>query len=824
MLQKLTPLHRKGIYHLAIALAGYTLVFYILSERIGGVVAALAVFPVLVGAWYFGISGGISTVFITALIDALILYQFDYSVTPAYLRASLMGITGLFGMAFVSGYSSQLLKEYRQLIDERVRIAEKAEAQSQLFICLSEMTNTVLKSRDLHSILQSLTEQTREMFSADDSLISLWDEEQGLPVPTVADGARKEELVTARPHLGDKTLAGSALDSGKVLVIPNPSQSDFVENWIAERWMPGPALAMPLRSGDQKLGAMLLFYNQPRLFSESELASAELTSKQLSLALAKSYLLDTARQQLLDLKVLNAVSLAIAETQEQAPLLDKVVQIVGDSLSPDNLVILLVDEMKQNVHLASNYHKEEDTFFDTVPLGQGITGAAMQTGKAKRVGDVSTEPDYLCIFTNTRSELCVPIKLGTQVIGVINAESNEFDHFSAQDENLMLTIANQLATGLDRIRIAEGQNEWNQQIQRSNQQIYILTQVATRMETTSNPDDVMRIMGEQLQSLGLETLISLFVPGSQDLIIRYTSIAPSILQEFEQLANHTMMNSLRIPLTQLPPRLNVFEYPEASLEEDVVELITVMLKDFPKETIQRILKPAGMTSDMMVGHFPLIFQDKILGFLWLWGTDFRAADMPTLSLFANQVASALESARLFKDVQHLAITDGLTGLFTRRHFFEMAYEEFYRARRYGHPLSILMVDFDHFKQINDKYGHRMGDFVLQTASTLFMKVLRSTDIVGRYGGEEFVILLTETDLAAAQRIAHRLRVVIENMLVPSKKGSVKVTISGGVAGDNIEETNLIDMIELADQALYAAKRAGRNNIQVAPAQSGDAGN
>jgi diguanylate cyclase (GGDEF)-like protein len=219
---------------------------------------------------------------------------------------------------------------------------------------------------------------------------------------------------------------------------------------------------------------------------------------------------------------------------------------------------------------------------------------------------------------------------------------------------------------------------------------------------------------------------------------------------------------------------------------------------------------------MTFGHFPLLYRENLLGFLWLWGEDLREDDLPTLSVFANQVAATLENARLFADVQRLAVTDGLTQLYTRRHFFTLAYEEFSRAHRYSRAISVIMFDIDHFKKVNDNYGHSTGDFVLEKVAASCRETLRTHDIVGRYGGEEIIVLLVETDLKAAEQVALRIGKNIRDLSIPTSSSDVRITVSGGVSGDDAEEVSLPDMIEAADQALYRAKKAGRDRIEVAP--------
>jgi diguanylate cyclase (GGDEF)-like protein/PAS domain S-box-containing protein len=175
-----------------------------------------------------------------------------------------------------------------------------------------------------------------------------------------------------------------------------------------------------------------------------------------------------------------------------------------------------------------------------------------------------------------------------------------------------------------------------------------------------------------------------------------------------------------------------------------------------------------------------------------------------------------ERIQLYHEVQRLANLDVLTGCFNRRHFMEKAAQEIHRAMRYNRPLSLLMMDIDHFKDVNDQNGHQVGDQLLCNLVLLCQKQLRNDDILGRYGGEEFVVLMPETPSEGAMLASERLRINIEKMKINTAKGSLSVTVSMGLASleRGFDKTHTLDtLIKSADLALYAAKAAGRNCVK-----------
>ncbi len=210
---------------------------------------------------------------------------------------------------------------------------------------------------------------------------------------------------------------------------------------------------------------------------------------------------------------------------------------------------------------------------------------------------------------------------------------------------------------------------------------------------------------------------------------------------------------------------------------------------------------------------PIIYQERVLGVMLL-GTlrGFRTNEMALLEYMATQIAVVLENALTHEQVEQLSITDGLTGVWNRTHVTERMEHEFQKAQRHGHELAVLMLDVDHFKRINDGFGHQVGDLVLVGVARALKGSLRSTDLIGRYGGEEFIVMLPHTGRADAIATAEKLRKAIAALQV-AVMGEQRITISIGLSAlpDGGAE-HLDDLIKKADDALYAAKDGGRNRV------------
>lgn len=190
----------------------------------------------------------------------------------------------------------------------------------------------------------------------------------------------------------------------------------------------------------------------------------------------------------------------------------------------------------------------------------------------------------------------------------------------------------------------------------------------------------------------------------------------------------------------------------------------------------------------------------------LWGANRRYIGRVW---FFRDITARKELERALEEISY---RDPLTGVANRRHFFERAREEFARGRRYGNELSLIMVDIDHFKRINDRWGHAAGDRVLRNLCNAAQAVLRQEDLLGRLGGEEFAVLVPDTGLDGAFIVAERLRLQIAAQAVTEGSDIIRYTVSAGVTTLAAEDSSTECALQRADEALYVAKRAGRNCV------------
>ncbi len=226
----------------------------------------------------------------------------------------------------------------------------------------------------------------------------------------------------------------------------------------------------------------------------------------------------------------------------------------------------------------------------------------------------------------------------------------------------------------------------------------------------------------------------------------------------------------------------------------------------------------GTTNSLFEHNFfltiPLMIENEIIGVLNLNDNEKGNFNVTDLDYFLNVsefISLSISNAQSFEKAERLSVTDGLTGLTNRQHLEAALMSEIFRSRRYRSPLSLVMMDVDYFKGVNDTFGHQEGDDVLVSVASIIKSLCRSHDVAARYGGEEFVLVLPETNGSGARNIAERVREEVESHRF-SHEGKVhSVTISCGIAELDIEgDQSFSDLIGVADGALYQAKTSGRN--------------
>jgi diguanylate cyclase (GGDEF)-like protein len=803
---------RAPYFLIIIAYAVYVAVFALFHERLGIGVAALAIFPVIAASWYFGIPGGVLTAILSVLANVVIILAEDGTDARVFENpGDVIGTLVLLFIGLVIGRIGTITRERREALHKLEKYEEDRRSYTDFLEQLNSITSRALEADSLDSTLKILVEKIGRLFEADESYFSLWDESRRIPIPVAASGSMSDVYPFVQFEPGDQTLTTSVMEAQQPIAIPDIENTPYMSPRVALIFPDRSMLGLPLIAQHRNLGALLLGYRKPHSFDESDLLHARVTAEQVALVLSKSLLLEEERKQVKQLTALHAISLIAIDVDNEDELIVRVTDIIGRNLFPDNFGILLLDEQSEILHAHPSYRffSAQERHMMDVPIDEGITGKVARTGKAERIGNVRRVKEYIDIDDRTISELCVPIKFKERILGVINAESTKRDAFTEDDERLLITLAGQIATAIEQIRKAQAERKWLDQLAHSNDLIYALAQITTHIEKAFSIDDIIRNLGVELNRINLTCIMAVYDKERALFTVNYTSLDPKSLEIVEVGLGYPL---IRYTFSRDRLKLENILYPMAlSNVEDEIQMLFAQTR---RQGVSDILKQIGVDAGTEPLRLPLVFEESLLGILWVWGKGLTRADMPIMSIFAKQIGVSLERARLFQEVQSLALTDPLTGLQNRRSLFELGRVEFSRMQRMERPFCCMMLDLDHFKQINDQYGHMVGDQVLQEFARRCSSSVREVDLVGRYGGEELIILLPETDRPTSMQVAERLRSTIAATPIRIFDKEISVTASIGVASQDENTTDLETLIARADQAMYIAKHKGRNRVAI----------
>lgn len=483
------------------------------------------------------------------------------------------------------------------------------------------------------------------------------------------------------------------------------------------------------------------------------------------------------------LAVLFDAGQAVLSTFDLDEVLQRILAIARDFFHLPNVAILLLDREAGQLCVRSQIGW--DIGKDKICLGEheGITGASVLKRQPVYAPDVAEDPRYICSAQSTRSELAIPLMVRDEVVGVLDCQSDRLDHFDQETIELLTLFSTQASIALQNARL------YSLERQRA-RQLEAINTIAQQSTAVMELEDLLVRVCVVIQKAFQVAHVSLLLRDDGDLVMRahQGTLTPCV------------PSNGRFPASQ-EPWSRVIAASGTIVEKDLSNL---------PESLRLFRECASRMS------IPLISFGQTLGVLTLHSTQpnaFRESDLQSLESVADICANSIQNAHYVERVKQLAYLDGLTGIFNRRFFELRIIEEIERARRYASGMAVIMADIDQFKRLNDEFGHLLGDEVLRQVSSLFHQQVRKVDVVCRYGGEEFAILLTQISTQQAIAIAEKLRRLVAKFQFPGVPRTI--TISAGVASFPLHGKTRDEMVRAADSGLYAAKQAGRNRVCVA---------
>jgi diguanylate cyclase (GGDEF)-like protein len=478
--------------------------------------------------------------------------------------------------------------------------------------------------------------------------------------------------------------------------------------------------------------------------------------------------------------ILYDASQAVLSTFDLDEVLNQILTIIRDYFQLQNGVVLLLDRNKSELYIRAQIGRSNMAPDLRVPVGQGLTGTAAKLKRPIYAADVSKDPRYFGTVAETKSEVAIPLMVRDEVVGVLDFQSEHLNFFDAETIDLLTLFSTQASLALENARLYSLER-------RRAEQLEAINSVARKTTAVLDLDELLSVVCRLLLEWFRIDHVAVLLAESDSLRVR----------AFQgRLTPNLAMGAQLGPGAGIAARALMTG---RSVMENDVNSVEGYIAGF-----------AETQSEMCV---PLIFFGEKLGVLVLDSARknaFDPDDLQPLESVADICAAAIQNASYFDRMKQLAYIDGLTGIHNRR-YFEMRFpEELERAARFQGRMSVIMVDIDHFKRLNDEFGHLLGDEVLRAVSSLFKQHLRKMDVVCRYGGEEFSILVLETSGENAVRIAEKLRQRVAGHHFPGVPRSV--TISCGVADYPSHGITRDELVAAADAALYQAKQAGRNRV------------
>src|SRR5437588_1910477 len=479
-------------------------------------------------------------------------------------------------------------------------------------------------------------------------------------------------------------------------------------------------------------------------------------------------------------------SQAVLSTFNLDEVLEQILWIVRDYFNVTIAAVLLLDPNTREFFVRTSIGRPVEGTKSRMAPGAGLIGTAAQEKRPVYAPDVSQDPRYIAHLSETKSEVAIPLMVRDEVVGVLDIQSEELDAFDSETLDLLTLFSTQASIALENARLYTLE-------QRRSRQLEAINAIARQTTAVLNLDGLLgRVCDLVLQTFPVDQVVVLLLDEDARLSVRaHKGKLTPILTQGAALPAGTGMG------------MRALEQSKTVVENEVA-FVPHYMASFVETR-----------SEMCV---PLIFFGEKLGVLMLESANpnnFAEEDVAPLESVADICAGAIQNAHYFEKAQQLAYIDGLTGIYNRRYFEMQIGSEIERASRYDGRLAIIMIDIDNFKRLNDEFGHLLGDEVLRQVSGAFGQQLRKVDVVCRYGGEEFAILVPQTSGGNAMEVAEKLRRMVEAYRFPGVP--VKVTISAGVAEFPANGQTRDELVAAADAALYVSKERGRNRVSGASA-------
>ena len=543
-------------------------------------------------------------------------------------------------------------------------------------------------------------------------------------------------------------------------------------------------VGISLQAKERVFGVLILGTPDNRNFTPAELRLLLALGHQIGMAVENSYLVQQTSRRSEELHILNEIGRALSSTLDPDALFDRIYSEMKRLLDVGSLFIAFYDHKTQQVRFEIDVMDGDRLPKRTRPAGNHLTEYVVNTCQPLLIRDHYEAEAKRLGFEPTRKAGCicaVPLILYNRAIGVMAVHSKQERVFDEGHVELMRVLASEAAVALENARLFTEE-------QKKSRHLMLINNVSSRAITTLDPEEMLAKIASEIENglkydhIGIATLDY----SAKELVI-----------QAEAGARRDAVGR-RIPLGE-------------GLVGQVARTAQMAIVREVSASSPRLV----LASSVSAIALPVTYAEQLLGVLYIESSEaceFEEEEGLLLRTLADLFAGALHNALTFQKAQEQAITDGLTGVKTHRYLMEALSSEWKRSTRANRPFALVLMDLDRFKFVNDFYGHLEGDVVLQRVGHILEQNCRRSDVVARYGGDEFVILMPETTVEQARQLASKLRGwVASDPLLRDKN----ITASFGIAGFPVHGSTPQELIQVADSSMYLSKHQGGNSVSSA---------
>jgi diguanylate cyclase (GGDEF)-like protein len=666
---------------------------------------------------------------------------------------------------------------------------------------LAERLDTVLgiagrlaASHDRRELFRMIVDDTKRVLRADATTIRILREDR---LEITAWAGLPDEVATRLPVLRrDEGWVGEVLRTGHVLAFPDvrEDRGHGAERYDGDFEVAGH-LTAPLVHHDRVIGALSAVTREPRSWTSGDVAFISTLATHAAIALANADLFEQTVARAAQLEVLQAASSRLSRAVTLEEIGRTIVEETHGIIDYHNARVYLIEPSDLVVPIAFEgrvgAYDQVDLSLLICTLGEGFTGWVAQHGEPLLINDANQDARGVTIEGTEdvdESMLVVPMRYDDVTIGVITLSKLGLDGFGPDDLRLLTILADRAATAVGSARLLTRTQDLAGELRR-------LLDMSAELSGSLDPRQVADLMARHLVT----------ATGVDECVISYWDRAAGRVESLGYFPTHRF--------EEIEPFFIVSGYPETLRVLERQETVIIDADDPNADPAEVALM--ARDESKVLAMLPLVAKGQSIGLVELisngpvtWN-DERLGLARTMS---NEAAMALENARLYEDARNLADRDPLTGFYNHRFLHERLGEEVVRSQRARRAMSVLMLDLDDFKLVNDTFGHLFGDRVLTWTAELIRSTLRASDVPARYGGDEFAIILPETDADEARIAAERILAAFrEQAFVSASRGPVPIGASIGAATFPANGRTATELIAAADLALYRVKRDGGND-------------